>query len=197
MANTMRIASQFLLAVLVSGVSGYAVLAQTGYGGGASAPESRIRTDEEFVKDAASGGMAEVKLGQLAREKGTNDAVKEFGARMVNDHSKASEDLKAAAAQSSITVPDKMSAKEEATYNRLAKMSGAAFDREYAREMVTDHVHDVAEFRREALDSRNQAVQNFASQTLPTLQQHLKEARAMEKAVNTRESASSKAGGAY
>jgi putative membrane protein len=197
MAKTMRIASRFLLALLLAAASGYSARAQTGYGDGANAPESKMRADEEFVKDAASGGMAEVKLGQLAQEKGSNSAVKAFGERIVNDHSKAGDDLRAAAAQSSISIPDKMSAKDEATYNRLAKMSGAAFDREYARVMVTDHIHHVAEFRKEALDGRNQAVQNFASQTLPALQQHLKEARTMEKAVSARESASSEANDAY
>jgi putative membrane protein len=172
-----------MLGLLLAGAGSCAVCAQAGYGE-TNAPASKMRPDEQFVKDAASGGMAEVKLGQLAQEKGSNDAVKAFGARMVNDHSKAGDDLKTAATQSKLPMPNRMNAKDEATFNRLSKLSGPAFDREYAKEMVTDHTHDVSEFRKEALDGKDHSIQNFASQTLPTLQEHLKQARAMEKSVS-------------
>lgn len=196
MRKLTRIAPKFMCAILLAGAGGYAVHAQSGYGK-TDATESKTRSDEEFVKDAASGGMAEVKLGQLAQEKGTAQAVKNFGSRMVNDHSKAADQLKAAASVSNIQVPDKLNAKDEALYNRLSKMSGAAFDREYAKEMVADHTHDVSEFRKEALDGRNQAIQAFASQTLPTLQDHLKQAREMEKEVSGSASTHSKVTSSY
>jgi putative membrane protein len=150
-----------------------------------SSSKSEAKPDERFVRDAGSGGMAEVKLGQLAQEKGSNEAVKNFGKRMVEDHRKAAEDLKAAASQSGVTVPTKINARDEATYNRLSRMSGAAFDREYAKEMVTDHAHDVAEFRKEAVSGKDASIKEFASQTLPTLRDHLKQAREMEKAVSS------------
>ena len=171
----------FALALMFAG--GYA-FAQTNPSG-MDTPKSNTKADEQFVQEAASGGMAEVKLGQLAQQKGTSDAVKSFGSRMVSDHSKAGDELKTAASQSNISMPDKMNAKDEATYNRLSKMSGAAFDREYARNMVTDHTHDIAEFRKEAIDGKDDSIKNFASQTLPTLQEHLKLARSMEKAVSS------------
>jgi putative membrane protein len=197
MRKTKSIAPKFMCAILLAGAGGgFAAHAQSGYGK-TDATESKTRSDEEFVKDAASGGMAEVKLGQLAQEKGTAEAVKNFGSRMVNDHSKAADRLKAAAGESNIQVPDKLNAKDEALYNRLSKMSGAAFDREYAKEMVTDHTHDVSEFRKEALDGRDRAIQAFASQTLPTLQDHLKQAREMEKEVSGSASAHSKVNNSY
>jgi putative membrane protein len=159
--------------------------------------QNRTRIDDQFAKEAASGGMAEVKLGQLAQEKGTNDAVKNFGSRMVNDHSKAADELKAAATRSNINLPSKLNAKDEATYNRLSRMSGTAFDREYAKAMVTDHTQDVAEFRKEAIDGQDASIRNFASQTLPTLQEHLKQAREMEKAVSGAASNNSKPSNSY
>lgn len=136
-------------------------------------------TDAEFAKSAAAGGMGEIKLGQLAEDKGTNQAVKDFGKRMVTDHSKADDDLKSAASKVNIPLPSDLSAKDRATYDRLSKLSGAAFDRAYAREMVRDHVADVSEFRVEAKDGKDTSIKDFASRTLPTLEDHLKDARGM------------------
>ncbi len=184
------------LAVGMFFASSCLVFAQTN-SGGASMSKSNMKPDERFVKEAASGGMAEVKLGKLAEEKGANEAVKNFGARMVQDHSKADDQLKSAASQSNMNVPEKIDAQDEATYNRLSKLSGAAFDREYAKLMVTDHTHDIAAFRSEALHGENSSIKEFASQTLPTLQEHLKLARNMEKSVSTSAANSSKAAGSY
>jgi len=140
-------------------------------------------TDTQFAKKAAEGGMAEVKMGQLAQQKGTAESVKKFGARMVEDHTKAGTELKGVAAQEKITLPEDMTAKDKATYDMLSKLSGAAFDRAYARFMVRDHEEDVADFRKEADGGHNAAVKDFATQTLPTLQDHLKEAKEMRQNV--------------
>ena len=136
-------------------------------------------TDQQFADAAAQGGMAEVKLGQLAEDKGQNQAVKDFGKRMVTDHSKANDDLKTAAQKDNITLPDKMSAHDQAQYDRLSKLSGEAFDRAYARDMVRDHRGDIAAFKHEADDGKVTGIKDFASQTLPTLEDHLKDAREM------------------
>ncbi len=139
--------------------------------------------DTTFAKKAAAGGIAEVKMGQLAQQKGTSASVKKFGARMVEDHSKAGDELKQAASQSNITLPTDMSAKDKATYDMLSKLSGAAFDRAYARDMVRDHEEDIAEFNKEANSGHNPVVKDFATQTLPTLEDHLKEAKEMRQNV--------------
>jgi putative membrane protein len=150
----------------------------------AAAAKSRpAMGDAHFAKEAAQGGMAEVKLGQLAQEKGSNDSVKSFGKRMVDDHSKAGEKLKEVASRESITLPSELSAKDQATYDRLSKLSGAAFDRAYARDMVKDHEGDIAAFQKEANAGKNVSLKSFASETLPTLQDHLKQAKEMNKTV--------------
>ncbi|HEX5481814.1 MAG TPA: DUF4142 domain-containing protein [Terriglobia bacterium] len=148
-----------------------------------SSTHMKKMSDESFAKKAAEGGMAEVKLGQLAQEKGTSQAVKDFGQRMVADHNKANDQLKAVASQTNITLPDEPSAKEQKTYDRLKNLSGKAFDQAYARAMVRDHEHDVRAFRREAKHGQNSAIKSFASETLPTLEQHLKMARQMSHEV--------------
>jgi putative membrane protein len=140
-------------------------------------------SDAQFAKNAAQGGMAEVKMGQLAQEKGTADSVKKFGQRMVEDHTKACDELKSAAAKENISLPMDLAAKEQATYDSLSKLSGAAFDRAYARYMVKDHEEDVTEFSKEATSGKNESIKDFATQTLPTLKDHLKEAREMRQNV--------------
>ncbi|HWG58514.1 MAG TPA: DUF4142 domain-containing protein [Candidatus Acidoferrales bacterium] len=138
---------------------------------------SAMMTDKQFVQKAAEGNMAEIKLGELAQQNGTNDAVKNMGKRMVDDHTKANDQLKDAASQSNIMMPTTLSKKDQANYDRLSKLTGKAFDKAYARDMVRDHQKDIAVFRSEARHGQDAGIKNFASQTLPTLEQHLKQAR--------------------
>lgn len=151
--------------------------AGTAAGGGASAAVSAA--DRNFVMKAAQGGLAEVQLGQLAAEKASNEDVKKFGQRMADDHAKANDQLKQLAASKNIAVPTQPSAKEKADADRLTKLSGEAFDHAYMREMVKDHMKDVAEFKRQSKSGKDGDIRNFASQTLPTLQDHLSSARSL------------------
>lgn len=153
----------FLLVGALAGVSTYA--------------QELNRPDQRFVKTAAEGGMAEVKLGHLAQEKGASQTVKDFGARMVADHSKANDELKGIASSKNVSLPDSLSTKDQTLYDRLSKLSGPQFDREYIHAMVRDHEQDVAEFRRESQSASDPAIKDFASKTLPTLEEHLKLAR--------------------
>ena len=132
------------------------------------------KADSRFIMEAAEGGMAEVELGRLATEKASSDDVKKFGQRMVDDHTKANDQLKSIAAQKNITLPSGVGAKNKAEMDRLSKLSGAEFDKAYIAHMVADHRKDVAEFQREANSGKDADVKGFASQTLPTLQEHLK-----------------------
>ena len=147
-------------------------------------------SDREFVRKAAQGGLAEVQLGQLATEKAASPEVKQFGQRMVDDHTKANDQLKQIAQQEGVTVPDQLDAKDAATKARLEKLSGKEFDRAYMRDMVSDHTKDVTEFKHEANAGKNSAVKNFASQTVPTLEDHLKEAKDIAPKVGAKTSAS-------
>jgi len=155
---------------------------------------TKSSADENFAKKAAEGGMAEVKLGQLAEEKGSSPAVKNFGRRMVQDHSKANNELKDVTSKENIPLPNEMDKSDQATYDRLSKLSGDAFDRAYARDMVKDHSKDVSEFQKEAKNGKDESIKNFAAQTLPTLQNHLGQARQMEQAVNQSSSSGNTSG---
>ena len=152
-------------------------------------------SDTDFAKDAAQGGLAEVKMGELAQQKGSSDTVKDFGKRMVEDHTQANDKLKSVASQENMKLPEKLSKKDQRTYDKLSQLSGAEFDRAYARDMVRDHKNDVAAFEQEANSGQDRAVKNFASQTLPTLQDHLKMAQQMEKEVASTGGTNAKSGG--
>jgi len=174
--------------VTLSAIGSWAVLAHQDSpsrgNSGATTTKSRPATvDAHFAKEAAQGGMAEVKLGQLAQEKGSSESVKSFGKRMVDDHSKAGDKLKEVASRENVTLPTDISAKDQAIYDRLSKLSGSAFDRAYARDMVKDHETDVAAFEKEANAGKTDSLKSFASETLPTLQDHLKQAKEMMKSV--------------
>jgi putative membrane protein len=148
----------------------------------ATAPGSR---DEHFVKEAATGGMAEVELGRLAEQKAGSERVKSFGRKMVADHSAANDQLKALAARKQIGVDDGLNREQKATLSRLEGLSGAAFDRAYVADMVRDHEKDVEAFRRESTSGQDPDVRAFAGKTLPTLEEHLRMVRDLSHEVGT------------
>jgi putative membrane protein len=144
-------------------------------------------TDSRFALKAAEGGMLEVELGRLASSRTANTEVQEFAALMVKDHSKANAELTEIASGKSLMLPtqEQVKAKHQAMFDKLAKLEGAAFDREYMSAMVKDHDKDVALFEKQAKSGRDAALQAFAEKTLPTLLEHQK----MAKQVNAKVSA--------
>lgn len=141
--------------------------------GSASAGTS---ADREFAAKAAHDGAEEVVLGRLATEQGQSQAVKTFGQHMVDDHTRAGEELKAAAQKDGIDLPGDTGTKAPGS-ERLAKLHGADFDRAYAKQMVQDHEKAVALFRQQAQSDGQSNVKAFAQKTLPTLEKHLRMAR--------------------
>jgi putative membrane protein len=135
--------------------------------------------DIAFAIHAAQGGAAEVKMGKLAAEKASDPDLKTFGQQMVDDHTKANDQLTSVAKQENMTLPSDLTAKDEAMYTRLEKLSGLAFDRAYVADMLKDHEADVKEFQREAHSGTDSAIKNFASQTLPVLQEHLEKIKSI------------------
>ncbi len=146
--------------------------------------------DTKFVKAAASGGMEEVELGKLAAQKASNPDVKSFGQKMVDDHTKANDQLKQVASQKNVTLPAGMNNMQKHDQAKLAKLSGAAFDRSYVSMMVKDHKKDVADFQKESTSGKDTDVKSFASTTLPTLQDHLKMVQDLSSSLNKKKTAS-------
>jgi putative membrane protein len=142
--------------------------------------------DQGFVQEAANGGLMEVELGRYAEQNASNPRVKNFGAMMVRDHSKANDELKSIAAGKNITLPATMDDNHMNMVNELKKKSGADFDRDYIKEMVDDHEKDVDKFRKQAEDGTDPELKSFASKTLPVLIAHQDSAKSIRDALNNK-----------
>ncbi len=129
--------------------------------------------DAEFMVKAASGGMLEVELGQLATQKGGNTQVKEFGRQMIKDHGTANQELKNLATLKNITLPTSMSDKHRKHVEELSRLSGAEFDREYMELMKKDHKEDIKLFEKAANEAMDADIKALAAKELPVLRHHL------------------------
>ncbi len=129
--------------------------------------------DLAFMNDAAPGGMAEVEMGRLAAKQAQSNDVKQFAARMIADHTKAGDELKQLAQQKKVMLPPDVSPAHKEMMAKLAKLSGADFDRAYVTAMVADHEKDVAAFNSVAQGAVDADVKAYATKTLPTLKEHL------------------------
>jgi len=136
--------------------------------------------DQKFVKEAALGGMTEVEVGKLAQEKASSDAVKQFGKKLEQDHSKANDQLKQAAARDGLTVPDTLDSKHQKRIDKLSKLSGEAFDKAFIKDAVKDHQNDIREFKNESQNGTHPSIKNFASDAIPVLQEHLSMAKSLK-----------------
>ncbi|MEP7010287.1 MAG: DUF4142 domain-containing protein [Acidobacteriota bacterium] len=145
--------------------------------GAAFAKSGLMADDQKFLRAAAQGGMAEVAMGHLAVEKASSPDVKAFGQRMIDDHGKANERLKALANSKSFKLPGHINPEQKSMKEKLAGLSAADFDRQYMKHMAEDHVKDVAEFQTESVDAKDADIKKFAASTLPTLKEHLKMAQ--------------------
>jgi putative membrane protein len=138
---------------------------------------SSAKDSTKFAANAAQGGMAEVELGRMATQRAGDSSVREFGARMVADHSRANSELKTIAGQKGIQLPAELSSEQKSEMDKLSKMSGAEFDKEYMSAMLKDHQTDVKDFETQSKEGNDPEIKAFAGKTLPTLQQHLQMAQ--------------------
>src|SRR5262249_25763684 len=133
--------------------------------------------DAGFLREAAIGGLEEVKLGKLAAEKASDPEIRKFGEMMVSDHTAVNTKLGALAQEKALAISSDLDAERQADVDKLSKLSGADFDREYVKEMVRDHEKDLAKFEAAAKDAKDPAVRSFAADALPTLRAHLEKIR--------------------
>jgi putative membrane protein len=167
-----------VLATLIA--SGTLAQAQSGMGSSsAQSPAALSKADRNFANTAAQAGLAEVAEAQLALQQSSNQDVKNFAQRMVDDHSKANDQLKSIASQEGLSVPASPSSADQRKAQALQKLSGAAFDKRYVSDQDAAHKEAVALFTKESKNGKDAALKSFAAQTLPTLQDHYRMVHAM------------------
>ena len=134
-------------------------------------------SDRRFMEKVARDCMAEVQMGQLAKDRGLREEVKEFANRMVTDHSAVNDALQSLAAAKGVALPSQIARKDQRAMDKLGRALGPDFDRAYMGHIVSDHAKDVAAFRREAENGKDADVRNFAASKIATLEDHMRAAR--------------------
>ena len=168
----------FVTALLMGSVACYSVAqvsdsTATATTGSSMTMDNEVSSEsKQFMEKATTSGKLEVELGKMAQEKASAQEVKDFGQRMVTDHGKANEDLKALAQEKNVTLPDSLTAKQQRTVDKLSGLSGEEFDQEYMKTMVKDHNKDINTFQKASENLTDPAVKEFASKTLPVLKEH-------------------------
>jgi putative membrane protein len=152
--------------------------------------------DNAFVMKAAGANMAEVELGKMATEKAMRDEVKKFGQMMVDDHTKAGDELKTIATQKNITWPTELDREHKALQSKLSGLSGAEFDRAYMQAMVDGHKKVAADVRKESTSGKDSDVKAWAAKTLPTVEMHLKQAESIDRDTHSSSAKGDHSGGA-
>jgi putative membrane protein len=138
-----------------------------------SLANQQATADQAFVRKALEGGAAEIQLGQLAQQKSQSADVKQFGQKMVEDHTQLSEQMKPIAQQLGIKEPKGPSKKDKQLMAKLDGLSGPQFDEAYIQAMVKDHKEDLKDFKNEAQSALNQNVKQAAQQGAGVISQHL------------------------
>ena len=134
---------------------------------------------ESFMKDAAQGGMAEVKMGELATKNAKDPEIKKFGQMMMTDHGAAGKDLEALAKKKNVTLPTDIGS-HQSTHDKLSKMTGDDFDKAYVNAMVNDHESDLSAFEKQAANSTDPDVKAFAAKVVPVIKKHLDAIKAIQ-----------------
>lgn len=133
--------------------------------------------DKMFVTRAAQGGMAEVEMGQAAATHAQNEQIREFGQHMIEDHRAVNQELMELAMQQGIKPPAGMDQKHRQKLETLMKLSGARFDQQYITEQIRAHEQMILMFEQQVEQGQNEALTDFAQDTLPTLEEHLQMAQ--------------------
>ena len=141
--------------------------------------------DSAFVMKTAQANMAEVELGKVATEKAMRDEVKKFGQMMVDDHTKAGDELKMIAMEKNVTWPTETDRDHKALETKLSKLSGADFDRAYMQAMVDGHKKVAADVRKESTSGSDPDVKAWATKALPTIEGHLKQAESLNRGTHS------------
>jgi putative membrane protein len=145
--------------------------------------------DKMFLKKALEGSMAEVQMGQLALQKSNDDQVKQFAQRMVDDHGKMVEQMKPAAEQMGVKVPDGPSKGQMKDMDKMKALSGDAFDQAYIKDMVKDHKKDDSDFKQEAQSTQNPQLKQMVTQSSQIIESHLKQIQEIAQAKGTTQKA--------
>lgn len=146
-----------------------AALSAAAVAGSAAAAD---RATVNFMQKAGAAGLAEVQISRLALGRSNDQEIRRFAQRMVDDHSRANDELQRLARREGVSLPSRPDSAHRQAYDRLQRLRGNNFDRAYMDVMAPDHEQAVTLFRTEARNGRDRDVRDWAARVLPTLQGH-------------------------
>jgi putative membrane protein len=141
------------------------------------------RGDANFIREAAQGGLMEVRMGQSAKDHASNGDVKNYGEMLVKDHSKANDKLSQMAGEKGVNLAKDVEPKHTDMIKDFEAKNGADFDRAFIEYAIKDHRKDISKFERASRDLNDSELKAFATETLPTLRNHLAEAERIAKSM--------------
>jgi putative membrane protein len=156
---------------------------KSGTSGDTMSKAKAMQMDKRFLRDAVMSSMTEIEMGKLAAQKATNEQVKQYGQKMAQDHTRGLEYLRKTATRDGIEVAATMDAKHKDEVDKLAKLSGMEFDKAYVKYQVKHHERRVSDFQEESDNGSETAAKTLATRMLPAVQQHLNEAKDLNKAL--------------
>jgi putative membrane protein len=166
-------------------MKGLLALAAAGAAFSALSVSAQAPDEQKFLTDAIRGNIAEVKVGELAQQRGQAKEVREFGEMLSKDHSKSLQQSKDLAKKMGVAAPTEPTAQQQQTYEALSKLSGTEFDTTFLSQMVREHQEEIAKFSTQAQSGSKSEVAEFAEQTLPTLRMHLEHAQSAQKELTS------------
>lgn len=149
-----------------------------------NAQNTNPQKDHDFVQKAMEGGLSEIGLGELAQSRGSSPQVREFGMIMVSDHQKANDELRELAQQNGYeNLPLTVPSGTQKGYDQLSDKNGTDFDKAFIQQMIKDHEKTVKLFRKQAENGKDEQLRNWATRTLPILEQHLEQAKRLRETI--------------
>jgi len=149
--------------------------------------ETMSEIGQSFLQKAAEGHYAEVALGQLAVQKASHDQVKQYGARMIQDHQKVGEEVRKLTSQAKSPLPSQLSMQHQQIQQKLSQLSGKDFDIAYISFIVGDHMKTLGELEQGAKTLTDPRIEQWTAGTLPLLKEHLEQAKSLAATIGVKE----------
>lgn len=148
---------------------------------GSSAAGAVSKSDQTMMKDLAYANMSEIQAAKIAQQKSSNDNVKNFAQKMLDDHTKAQDQLQQLAQSKGVSLPTQLDKTHQSEINKLSALSGDKLDKTYmSREGISDHRKTHALLTRIEKHAKDQDLKTLASNLLPTINEHLQLAKEMK-----------------
>jgi putative membrane protein len=162
---------------------------------GAAASGSVSKSDQKMMSDLAQANMAEVEAAKLAQQKSSNEDVKSFAQKMIDDHTKAGEQLQQLAQSKNVTLPTELDSKHQAEVKKLGALSGDKFDKQYmAQGGVSDHRKTHALLNHIEKSAKDSDLKTLASNLAPTVNEHWQMAKSLKSGKSSATGASGTSG---